>query len=129
MLGEALETELLRNVMDIKNDIHDIKMRVNDFEQGRIVFTQSLKNVEEKVSELEAHLNVLTFGVERIEKREVFYIRMRRFIKNNIFKPIQFAMTKGVTYIVLMGLAVVLTWLLTLFNISPDAKQILEVIK
>lgn len=129
MLGEAIETELLRHVVSMKDDIAEIKIKVNNFEQKQIIFEDALKNMNQKITDLETNLQINTLGIEQIEKREVLFRRTKRFFRDSILVPLKSAGQKGVVTIVLMIVSIVITWFLTRLNIIPDAQKIFEYIK
>ena len=128
-MGETIETELLRHVMSIKDDITDIKIQIRNFEVNHETFKHSLEEIEKKVQEIEINLKINSLGVEEIEKREVFYRRLKRRVNDYIISPFMEALQKGWFYLIVMSCAVILTWFLILIGFDLNNIKMLEVMR
>ena len=128
-MGHTMETELLRHVMSIKDDITDIKIQIRNFEINHETFKHCLGEIEKKVQEIEVNLKINSIGVAEIEKREVFYRRIKRRINDYIINPFVEALQKGWFYLVVMSCAVILTWFLILIGFDVDNLNIREILR
>lgn len=124
-----IETELLRHVMSIKDDITGIKIQIHNFEINHETFKEALIEIEKKVDEIEIGLKVNSLGVAEIEKREVFYRRLKRRLNDYVINPFVEALQKGWFYLVVMSCAMLLTWFLILIGFDVQNLNLREILK
>lgn len=128
-MGERMEMELLRYVMDIKDDITEIKTSIKDFEYRITHFEDKIDAMNKKILDIETNLSINTLGVEEIEKREVFYRRLKRFVVDNVLSPFFGALQKGWFYLIVTTFAILLTWLLILIGFDVENLHLREILR
>lgn len=128
-MGDTVEAELLRHVMSIKDDITGIKLQIHEFEVNHETFKHSLEAIEKKVDEIEIGLKINALGVAEIEKREVLYRRIKRFVLDNILSPFFGALQKGWFYLIATTFAILLTWLLILIGFDVENLHLREILR
>lgn len=128
-MSELMEMELLRYVMEIKNDITEIKTSIKDFENRIDLFEGKIDVLNKKILDIETNLSINTLGVEEIEKREVLFRRIKRFVVDNVLSPFFNALQKGWFYLIVTALAILLTWLLILIGFDVENLRLREILR
>lgn len=129
MFGESIDAELLRHVMSIKDDISGIKIQIHNFEVNHETFKEALIEIEKKVDEIEIGLKINALGVAEIERREVLYRRLKRFVVDNVLSPFFSALQKGWFYLIITTLTILLTWLLILIGFDVENLHLREILR